>query len=39
MEQSSDMLNSILKWNHSNKIRKLTNKNKVNVSEDNDANV
>jgi len=29
MEQSSDMLNSILKWNHSNKIRKLTNKNKV----------
>ena len=29
MEQSSEMLNSILKWNHSNKIRKLTNKNKV----------
>ena len=31
MEQSSDMLNSILKWNHSNKVRKLTNKNKVNA--------
>ena len=29
MEQSSEMLNSILKWNHNNKIRKLTNKNKV----------
>ena len=33
MEQSSDMLNSILKWNHTNKIRKLTNKNKVSAAE------
>jgi DNA replicative helicase MCM subunit Mcm2 (Cdc46/Mcm family) len=29
VEQSSEMLNSILKWNHNNKIKKLTNKNKV----------
>ena len=29
VEQSSEMLNSILKWNHNNKIRKLTTKNKV----------
>ena len=32
VEQSSEMLNSILKWNHNNKIKKLNTKSKVKFS-------